>query len=232
MVRFITTKEIIGELDSLFRSAQKHIYIVCPYLQISNDFYDRLKSADGRGIPIIFIHRHHELKEDELERILGISNSRLFHIDNLHSKCYLNETKILITSLNLYEYSEKNHEMGIRISKDEEPSLYNEVAAEVFHYQQIATEIISKNSTKLKSQYGYQEVTKVKFTNTKSQIKEPPGYCIRCGCEIIFHPNFPLCSDCYDIWSRYGDTRYPENHCHSCRRQYRTTYGRPICNKC
>lgn len=51
---------------------------------------------------------------------------------NLHAKCYLNENEAIITSMNLYEFSQmNNNEMGIHLTKSGNPELsqaaYDEV---------------------------------------------------------------------------------------------------------
>ncbi len=46
---------------------------------------------------------------------------RLSFCKNLHAKCYLNESECIISSLNLYEFSQiNNNEMGILIRKYED----------------------------------------------------------------------------------------------------------------
>jgi phosphatidylserine/phosphatidylglycerophosphate/cardiolipin synthase-like enzyme len=46
---------------------------------------------------------------------------RLYFSKNLHAKCYLNENKIIIASMNLYEFSQvNNREMGILIDTEDE----------------------------------------------------------------------------------------------------------------
>ena len=55
----------------------------------------------------------------------------LFHKD-LHAKCYFNEKEAIITSMNLYMFSQQNNvEMGIYISKEKDEELYNQIANEV-----------------------------------------------------------------------------------------------------
>lgn len=55
----------------------------------------------------------------------------LFHKD-LHAKCYFNEKEAIITSMNLYMFSQQNNvEMGIYISKEKDEELYKQVATEV-----------------------------------------------------------------------------------------------------
>ena len=47
--------------------------------------------------------------------------------ENLHAKCYLNENEALVTSMNLYEFSQQNNdEMGILVSKHDDPALYED----------------------------------------------------------------------------------------------------------
>ena len=58
-----------------------------------------------------------------LEKQIGIRTSIC---KNLHAKCYLNENEAIVTSMNLYEFSQlNNYEMGIRITKLEDSDLYD-----------------------------------------------------------------------------------------------------------
>lgn len=59
------------------------------------------------------------------------------------------------------------------------------------------------------------------------------GYCIRCGTEISFNPDYSLCSNCYRTWAEFGDENYREHFCHACRGT--TDYiskARPLCQSC
>ena len=48
-----------------------------------------------------------------------------------HLKCYLNEKEAIITSMNLYDFSQvNNNEMGIHVIKNEDAELYEEVYKE------------------------------------------------------------------------------------------------------
>ena len=52
-------------------------------------------------------------------------------LQNLHAKCYMNENEALLTSMNLYEFSQiNNNEMGIIVSRDQDPELYEEIKEE------------------------------------------------------------------------------------------------------
>ena len=61
---------------------------------------------------------------------------------NLHAKCYLNENRCIITSLNLYEFSQiNNNEMGILLSKDEDSDVYRDAYEEAQRIVRISDEI-------------------------------------------------------------------------------------------
>ena len=87
---------------------------------------------------------------------------------NLHAKCYLNENEALLTSMNLYEFSQVNNdEMGILVSRTEEPELYEKVKEESIRLVR-ASEYIrgtdakvadKENSTKQRLSKGLTEAT-------------------------------------------------------------------------
>ena len=65
-----------------------------------------------------------------------------FHRD-LHTKCYFNESNLVLTSMNLIEYSEKhNREMGVFIDKKSEPEQYNDAVQQVIS---VINEITNQN---------------------------------------------------------------------------------------
>lgn len=47
-------------------------------------------------------------------------------------KCYMNEDEAIVTSMNLYSFSQQNNdEMGIYVKKKDDPELYNDILNEV-----------------------------------------------------------------------------------------------------
>lgn len=62
--------------------------------------------------------------------------------ENLHAKCYVNEREAIVTSMNLYEFSQvNNHEMGIYVTKADDPQLYEEIYTEARRLIRISEEI-------------------------------------------------------------------------------------------
>ena len=61
---------------------------------------------------------------------------------NLHAKCYMNEEMCIITSLNLYEFSQvNNNEMGILIQRGEDSQLYKDAYEEAQRIIRISDEV-------------------------------------------------------------------------------------------
>ena len=72
-------------------------------------------------------------------------------VENLHAKCYLNENTAIITSMNLYEFSQQNNdEIGIRVDSKEDPQLYREIKAEAERLLRKATDRQSRKPTQLR----------------------------------------------------------------------------------
>ncbi len=71
-----------------------------------------------------------------------LSYIRTSFCKNLHAKCYLNEESCIITSLNLYEFSQvNNNEMGVHISRSQDGELYRDAFEEAQRIIRISDEI-------------------------------------------------------------------------------------------
>ena len=115
----------------------------------------------------------------------------LFECKDLHAKCYLNENTAIITSMNLYDYSQThNREVGIKIDKEtpEDKDLYKEVYDEILSiaeaslpFQYEVKKVESEPPTVQKGAYTT-NYSKPKDTATNTT----PGFCIHCGTKIEF----------------------------------------------
>lgn len=106
-------------MDSrIINEAEREMVIIVPYIKTSENMYQALLEADSRGVESLIVYREESLKPAEKQKLKAIHNLNLLHHPNVHAKCYMNESHLLITSMNLYEYSElNNREMGILIEK-------------------------------------------------------------------------------------------------------------------
>jgi hypothetical protein len=114
MAKFLDTKGLTEWIPKIIVSTQKELVILSPYLQISSIIYKCLVDANDRGVETTLVYRENKLDEKQRLKLNSLDNLNLLFHPNLHAKCFYNENYLLITSLNLYEYSEKNNrEMGV-----------------------------------------------------------------------------------------------------------------------
>lgn len=134
MAKFITTKQITSELEELIKKADERLYIVSPYLKLSKDFRDLLtyRNTNRKDTKIIFGKQ--ELNPEQMTFFQGLRFVYLFFSEDLHAKCYINDTKMIITSMNFYDFSMMNNkEMGILIDNtdSQDVSVYNDAWSEI-----------------------------------------------------------------------------------------------------
>jgi len=161
MAKFITTKQITSELEDLIKKADERLYIVSPYLKLSKDFRDLLtyRNTNRKDTKIIFGKQ--ELNPEQMTFFQGLRFVYLYFSEDLHAKCYINDTKMIITSMNFYDFSMMNNkEMGILIDKAvaEDISVYDDAWGEI--------DFIEKTSK------PFDFVSKPSFTATIPPIKE------------------------------------------------------------
>ena len=137
--------------------------------------------------------------------------------------------------MNLYEFSQQNNnEMGIYISKEQDPELYTATYDEAQRLLTISEEIRVTVKKVTADTPSKTEAKKAEATYSKTPVhKKLTGYCIRTGVEIPFSLEKPMCYDAYKSWSKYEDGEFKEKYCHfSGEQSYgETSYNKPILKK-
>ena len=159
-----------------------------------------------------------------------MDNVELFYFENLHAKCYFNEVDMVITSMNMYEFSEKNNrEMGVHITKKSDFDLFEKATNETYSIIQSSELIpLAKTNRQLKKEDNSKQTNKDKRTDKKPKR----GYCIRCETRIPYDIEKPYCWDCFSTWSQFENPEYEENVCHSCGEFGESTMAKPVCYSC
>ena len=211
--------------------AKREIYLVSPFLQLSKTFYERLKDASRNNVKIKIVYGKDELKPNERNSLAGLSNLELFYFENLHAKCYFNESRMVITSMNMYEFSEKNNrEMGVLIDLKNDMDLFEKAKKEAISIIGSSETIILNRSERLSP----------KKEDYKKYIAEPKkdynqgyrGYCIRCTKRIPLDPTRPYCNECFTVWVQWSNPEFQENNCHICGEYCQSTMSKSLCYKC
>ncbi|MEO7044914.1 MAG: phospholipase D family protein [Ferruginibacter sp.] len=217
MAKFINTRKAVSEIEDLIKNAGEKLILVSPYLKLSKDFKELLTYRNNKDKVTTVIFGKQELKPDEMKFLQGLRFVILKYNEDLHAKCYLNDEKMVITSLNLYEFSMANNkEMGVLIDKNDpsDTELFNDAYKEVDYINETSQRFeltASKPQTFVKP-----SDTKVDYTKAGNKRKgcNSNGYCIRTGVEIPFNVEKPMSYDAFKSWSKYGDPNYAEKFCH------------------
>jgi phosphatidylserine/phosphatidylglycerophosphate/cardiolipin synthase-like enzyme len=226
-----STAAITSEIEKLINESNgEKIILVTPYLKIARQFKDNIKDQVKFNTKITVVVREGESHDPADINFLQELKISLHTHQNLHAKCYLNQKTAIITSMNLYEYSQLNNtEMGLKITLEQDPKLYEEINETV--------KKIVRNSPEF--QYEIKRVEKAstqKGETPKKQSlpsqKSDVGFCIRCHTQMEINPDKPLCSKCYSIWAKYSDITYPEKYCHICGKDSKQSVEKPVCYSC
>jgi hypothetical protein len=225
MAKFLTTKGISHNLEEIIKKAERKLILVSPYLKISKALHERLADATNRGVEIVVVYGKDELKPNERNGLAKLSGLRLYYCEDLHAKCYMNEASVIITSMNMYEFSEqRNREMGVFVEKEQDVELYLQAFEEV-------QSILNASEESLLQVAARKPYQSKKSTSSKP-AKKAMGYCIRCETRIVFDASKPLCLSCFDSWSKWSNPDYVEDFCHSCGEFNDTSFAEPICSDC
>ncbi len=143
MAKFLDTTGVSYHLQQLINKANERLILISPYLKINEKIKQSLKDKNRMKIDIRVIYGKNELQPEENNWLKSMTSIRSSFCKDLHAKCYLNESEAIITSMNLYEFSQvNNNEMGIYVVKETDPTLYNEIYEEVKRLIRISDEII------------------------------------------------------------------------------------------
>ena len=143
MAKFLDTTGVSYHLQQLINRASEKLVLISPYLKINERIKQSLEDKNLLKIDIRVIYGKNELQPDENNWLKSMTSIRASFCKDLHAKCYLNEREVIITSMNLYEFSQvNNNEMGIYVDKENDPELYKEIYEEAQRLIRISDEII------------------------------------------------------------------------------------------
>jgi hypothetical protein len=229
MAEFLTTKKTASELEKIISDANNFLILISPYFDISYIFLQRLMDADKKNVKMSIVHGKNELNPEEITKLRKLKNYSLWYYKDLHAKCYLNESSMIITSMNLYKYSESNNrEMGILIKKDDatDKKIYEDAKKEVDSILNSAEKIgiLGGVGGVLKNILG----TVLDTASSSFNL----GYCIRCSQKIPYDPAKPFCPDCFRSWVEWNNPSHIEKICHSCGKSDKSSMSHPLCRTC
>ena len=181
---------------------------------------------------------------------LGKVGATVYAVEKLHAKIYLNESTVIVTSMNLLDSSSKNSkELALRIDdqrdQKEVRSYVQRLQDLSLGHQEYPKPLVSQPAGRVHKMAGTQPSESPSRRNdpdllTRSvskvwntlKVAVTRGTCIRCGQQVQYDVEKPLCSACYKAWNRYKNSDYAEKYCHRCGQESDTSQAKPLCKSC
>lgn len=142
MAKFLNTSATNYFLEELIKESRDRLILISPYLKLNDRVKELLADKNRLKIDVRMVYGKSELQPVEISWLRELTYIRTSFCKNLHAKCYLNEELCIVTSLNLYEFSQvNNNEMGILIRRSEDAELYRDAYEEAQRIIRISDEI-------------------------------------------------------------------------------------------
>jgi phosphatidylserine/phosphatidylglycerophosphate/cardiolipin synthase-like enzyme len=142
MAKFLNTSATNYFLEELIKSAKDRLILISPFLKLNDRIKELLEDKNRLKIDVRVVYGKNELQPEEINWLKELSYIRTSFCKNLHAKCYINEEVCIITSLNLYEFSQvNNNEMGVLLSRSDDSDLYRQAYEEAQRIIRISDEI-------------------------------------------------------------------------------------------
>lgn len=178
MAKFLNTSATNYFLEELIKSAKDRLILISPFLKLNDRMKELLADKNRLKIDVRIVYGKSELQPEEINWLNELTYIRTSFCKNLHAKCYMNEELCIITSLNLYEFSQiNNNEMGVLIRRSDDVELYKDAYEEAQRIIRISDEVrislerVTNEPDKLENKPETEESSFGKLTSSKLALK-------------------------------------------------------------
>lgn len=141
MAKFLTTSATNYYLEELIKNAKTFLVLISPFLKVSERMRELLVDKDRQRFDVRIVYGKHR-QPDEINWLQDLTSVRVRFCKNLHAKCYLSEEACIITSMNLHNFSQvNNNEMGVYVTRTEDPELFMQTFEEAKRMLRISSEV-------------------------------------------------------------------------------------------
>ena len=223
MAEFLVTQNIAKSIERTINNARHSVTLISPFLQISPSVRQLIeKRAEEKTDVRIVYGKNQDLKEKELSWLEAQPHIRLFFLKDLHSKIYLNEEQAIVTSMNLYQYSQQNnHESGILVRAEDDKALYGQIDNEVRKIMSLAVNPRSESPPP-------QPAIETALPDPDPVPEPEIGFCVYDRKPTYYNKANPRCEACA---KRQEIRNY---YCHSCGNKHKRdrSIEKPACWTC
>ena len=125
-MNFLTGKELSEKIYDIIYNSEKYLLILSPFIQLDTYFKNEVFKThlNNSSVHIIIGFGKNEnnvnksFKKEDFDYFMQFTNITIVYIPNLHAKYYGSESKSVVTSMNLIDYSFINNiEFGVYAEK-------------------------------------------------------------------------------------------------------------------
>lgn len=223
MALVLETNSLNEHLGQLMRDANRRLWLLSSYVELSRSNEADLAKACERGVEVCLIYGKERSQGPAVLSNRRLAQMEVRYLSNHHAKCYLSEDRVIIGSMNLVGYSQThNEEMGVLLTRDGDPEAFKSAWAAAERLHALATA-----ARRLPSPEA-------------DQVAEPGqpgsyitlGYCLECGARVPRDRRRPLCAQHEKEWRKWSDLSDEYPRCHHCGQQTGSTVSMPLCERC
>lgn len=142
MAKFLNTSGTTYHLEALIKHARDRVILISPYLKFNDRIKELIEDKNRMKIDVRMVYGKTELQPAEMNWLRSLTYVRTSYCRNLHAKCYLNEDSCIISSLNLYDFSQvNNNEMGILLCRHDDERVFADAYEEALRIIRISDEV-------------------------------------------------------------------------------------------
>ncbi len=201
MAKFLKGNALNAAIEEIFDNCERELIIVSPFIKLHTRFINSLKAKkdlDKLEIRILFGKNEKDISKsfnkEDFEFLKDFPNIQISYNEHLHAKYYSNENRAVLSSMNLYGYSQDNNiEFGILTN----PSLVGNITSTItganlddealVYFKQVIkdSDLLYKRKPNYESKFGGLQKNYIDSTTTKDELykrldekrtKKKPGF--------------------------------------------------------
>jgi hypothetical protein len=225
-MKFLRSHQIAAEIINLIESTQRHCYLVTPYISRWDNLNRTFEKAAAAGTRISVFLRDEAKNRTAAKSLADAYGFEVYLIRDLHTKLYVNESRAIIGSMNLYDASQKrNFELAAVVTNSSDAK---RIVAEIVHGDLLAVtpsaHIPGGFSNAVLAERERLEGLQTKFASQ--------GFCVQCGESIDLepkaNPTIVRCRKCYFSRPDSNPAKTLTKRCHKCGEPYDGTLASPL----
>ncbi len=128
--------------EQILRDAEHRVLLVAPILKLNRRLQELIDVQVAHAVEVRFVYERNKLSHREIQWLDARPYARAFFLQDLHAKCYLNERQALLTSMSPFDYRRAaKYEMGLLVTRQEDPELFQTVFDEAQKLLRAATQL-------------------------------------------------------------------------------------------